>query len=48
MYANKTLSERILLEILEDDLEKQGSLYIPDTAKENHKRQGYCSRPRKI
>ncbi|HOD15288.1 MAG TPA: co-chaperone GroES [Spirochaetota bacterium] len=30
----KPLGERILLEILEDDLEKQGSLYIPDTAKE--------------
>ncbi len=30
----RPLGERILLEILEDDLEKKGSLYIPDTAKE--------------
>jgi chaperonin GroES len=30
----KPLGDRILLEILEDDLDKEGSLYIPDTAKE--------------
>ncbi|MBN2403933.1 MAG: co-chaperone GroES [Spirochaetes bacterium] len=32
--AIKPLGDRVLIEILEDDLQKQGSLYIPDTAKE--------------
>ena len=30
----KPLGDRVLLELMEDDLEKEGSLYIPDTAKE--------------
>lgn len=30
----KPLGDRVLLKVMEDDLEKQGSLYIPDTAKE--------------
>lgn len=30
----KPLGDRVLLEVMEDDLEKEGSLYIPDTAKE--------------
>ena len=30
----KPLGDRVLLEVIEDDLEKEGSLYIPDTAKE--------------
>ncbi len=32
--AIKPLGDRVLIEILEDELQKQGSLYIPDTAKE--------------
>ena len=32
--AIKPLGDRVLIEILEEDLEKEGSLYIPDTAKE--------------
>jgi len=32
--AIKPLGDRVLIETLEDDLQKQGSLYIPDTAKE--------------
>ena len=32
--AIKPLGDRVLLEVLEDDLQKQGSIYIPDTAKE--------------
>lgn len=30
----KPLGDRVLLKVMEDDLEKQGSIYIPDTAKE--------------
>lgn len=32
--AIKPLGDRVLIETLEDELQKQGSLYIPDTAKE--------------
>lgn len=32
--AIKPLGDRVLIEILEEELQKQGSLYIPDTAKE--------------
>lgn len=32
--AIKPLGDRVLIETLEDDIQKQGSLYIPDTAKE--------------
>ncbi len=32
--AIKPLGDRVMIEILEDELNKQGSLYIPDTAKE--------------
>jgi len=32
--AIKPLGDRILIEVLEDSLEKQGSIFIPDTAKE--------------
>ena len=30
----KPLGDRVIIEVSEDDIEKQGSLYIPDTAKE--------------
>lgn len=30
----KPLGDRVLIEVLEDEIPKQGSLYIPDTAKE--------------
>jgi chaperonin GroES len=32
--AIKPLGDRVLIETLEEDIQKQGSLYIPDTAKE--------------
>ena len=32
--AIKPLGDRVLIEVLEEEVEKQGSLYIPDTAKE--------------
>jgi chaperonin GroES len=32
--AIKPLGDRVLIEILEEELHKQGGLYIPDTAKE--------------
>lgn len=32
--AIKPLGDRVLLEVLEEDLQKQGSIFIPDTAKE--------------
>ncbi len=32
--AIKPLGDRVLIETLENDIQKQGSLYIPDTAKE--------------
>ena len=32
--AIKPLGDRVLVEVLEEDMQKQGSLYIPDTAKE--------------
>ena len=32
--AIKPLGDRVLIEILDDEIQKQGSLYIPDTAKE--------------
>jgi len=32
--AIKPLGDRVLIQVLEDELQKQGSLYIPDTAKE--------------
>jgi chaperonin GroES len=32
--AIKPLGDRVLIEILDEELQKQGSLYIPDTAKE--------------
>lgn len=32
--AIKPLGDRVLVEVLEGDLQKQGSLFIPDTAKE--------------
>ena len=34
--AIKPLGDRVLLEVIDDDLQKQGSIYIPDTAKEKH------------
>ncbi len=32
--AIKPLGDRVLIEVTEEDLQKQGTLYIPDTAKE--------------
>jgi len=32
--AIKPLGDRVLIEVAEEDLQKQGALYIPDTAKE--------------
>ena len=32
--AIKPLGDRVLIEVLEEETEKQGSIYIPDTAKE--------------
>lgn len=32
--AIKPLSDRVLIEMMEDEVEKVGSLYVPDTAKE--------------
>lgn len=32
--AIRPLGDRVLIEVLEDDLQKEGSIYIPDTAKE--------------
>jgi len=32
--AIKPLGDRVLIESLEENIQKQGSLYIPDTAKE--------------
>lgn len=32
--AIKPLGDRVLIEILEEELEKVGNLYVPDTAKE--------------
>ncbi len=32
--AIKPLGDRVLIEIIEEDIQKEGSLYIPDTAKE--------------
>ncbi len=32
--AIKPLGDRVLIEILDEELQKQGALYIPDTAKE--------------
>ncbi len=32
--AIKPLGDRVLIEVAEEELQKQGSLYIPDTAKE--------------
>ncbi|MBN1531920.1 MAG: co-chaperone GroES [Spirochaetes bacterium] len=32
--AIKPLSDRVLIEMKEEDVEKVGSLYVPDTAKE--------------
>jgi chaperonin GroES len=32
--AIKPLGDRVLLEVLEEDIQKQGSIFIPDTAKE--------------
>jgi len=32
--AIKPLGDRVLIEALEENIQKQGSLYIPDTAKE--------------
>ncbi len=32
--AIKPLGDRVLIETLEEEISKQGSLYIPDTAKE--------------
>lgn len=32
--AIKPLGDRVLIEVLEEELPKQGSLYIPETAKE--------------
>ncbi len=32
--AIKPLGDRVLIEVMEEDLQKQGSLFIPDTAKE--------------
>ena len=32
--AIRPLGDRVLIEVLEEDISKEGSLYIPDTAKE--------------
>ncbi len=32
--AIKPLGDRVLIEVIDEDLQKEGSLYIPDTAKE--------------
>ncbi len=32
--AIRPLGDRVLIEVLEEEVQKQGSLYIPDTAKE--------------
>jgi chaperonin GroES len=32
--AIKPLGDRVLIEVVEEDLQKQGALFIPDTAKE--------------
>lgn len=32
--AIKPLGDRVLIEVVEEELQKQGALYIPDTAKE--------------
>lgn len=32
--AIKPLGDRVLIEIVDEELQKEGSLYIPDTAKE--------------
>lgn len=32
--AIKPLGDRVLIAVMEEDLQKEGSLYIPDTAKE--------------
>lgn len=32
--AIKPIGDRVLIEVLEENIQKQGSLYIPDTAKE--------------
>lgn len=32
--AIKPLGDRVLIEVTEEELQKQGALYIPDTAKE--------------
>lgn len=32
--AIKPLGDRVLIEVLEEELQREGSLYIPDTAKE--------------
>ena len=32
--AIKPLGDRVLIEVLEEELEKVGNLYVPDTAKE--------------
>jgi len=32
--AIKPLGDRVLIEVMEEELQKQGSLFIPDTAKE--------------
>ncbi|HEY1405649.1 MAG TPA: co-chaperone GroES [Spirochaetota bacterium] len=34
MVDIRPLGDRVLIEVLEDELPKQGSLFIPDTAKE--------------
>jgi chaperonin GroES len=32
--AIKPLGDRVLIEVVDEDMQKQGSLYIPDSAKE--------------
>ena len=32
--AIKPLGDRVIIEIIEEEIQKEGSLYIPDTAKE--------------
>ncbi len=32
--AIKPLGDRVLIQVIEEDMQKQGSLYIPDSAKE--------------
>lgn len=32
--AIRPLGDRVLIEVIEEEVQKQGSLYIPDTAKE--------------